>query len=82
MLSYSIVQLKKKIEKSSIALGKLDAAWRPAKPDVDKEILTQEERRSLRQIGLKMDRSLVLGEQTFAILSSLIISWSNYESCS
>lgn len=56
------MQLKKKIEKSSIALGKLNAAWRPAKQDEDIEILTQEERQSLRQIGLKMDRSLVLGE--------------------
>jgi len=75
------MQLKKKIEKSSIALGKLNAAWRPAKEDDDKEILTQEERRSLRQIGLKMDRSLVLGEQIFAIFSSPL-SWSNYKNCS
>lgn len=65
------MQLKKKIEKSSIALGKLNAAWRPAKWDEDKEILIQEERRSLRQIGLKMDRSLVLGEQTSALFSCL-----------
>uniref|UniRef100_A0A1S3X7J1 Chloroplastic group IIA intron splicing facilitator CRS1, chloroplastic n=1 Tax=Nicotiana tabacum TaxID=4097 RepID=A0A1S3X7J1_TOBAC len=78
---HSLYILKKKIEKSSIALGKLDAAWRPAKPDVDKEILTQEERRSLRQIGLKMDRSLVLGRRGVfdGVLAGLHQHWKHRE---
>lgn len=75
------MQLKKKIEKSSIALGKLNAAWRPAKEDDDKEILTQEERRSLRQIGLKMDRSLVLGRRGVfdGVLAGLHQHWKHRE---
>ncbi|KAK4367971.1 hypothetical protein RND71_011763 [Anisodus tanguticus] len=78
---HSLYVLKKKIEKSSIALGKLNAAWRPAKQDEDKEILTQEERRSLRQIGLKMDRSLVLGRRGVfdGVLAGLHQHWKHRE---
>lgn len=73
--------LKKKIEKSSIALGKLNTAWRPAKRDEDMEVLTQEERRSLRQIGLKMDRSLVLGRRGVfdGVLAGLHQHWKHRE---
>ncbi|PHT56674.1 Chloroplastic group IIA intron splicing facilitator CRS1, chloroplastic [Capsicum baccatum] len=78
---HSLYILKKKIEKSSIALGKLNAAWRPAKQDDDKEILTQEEKRSLRQIGLKMDRSLVLGRRCVfdGVLAGLHQHWKHRE---
>ncbi|KAJ8567458.1 hypothetical protein K7X08_019666 [Anisodus acutangulus] len=78
---HSLYVLKKKIEKSSIALGKLNAAWRPFKQDEDKEILTQEERRSLRQIGLKMDRSLVLGRRGVfdGVLAGLHQHWKHRE---
>ncbi|XP_049384304.1 chloroplastic group IIA intron splicing facilitator CRS1, chloroplastic isoform X1 [Solanum stenotomum] len=78
---HSLYILKKKIEKSSIALGKLNAAWRPAKEDDDKEILTQEERRSLRQIGLKMNRSLVLGRRGVfdGVLAGLHQHWKHRE---
>lgn len=78
---HSLDILKKKIEKSSIALGKLNAAWRPAKQDEDIEILTQEERQSLRQIGLKMDRSLVLGRRGVfdGVLTGLHQHWKHRE---
>ncbi|XP_059293338.1 chloroplastic group IIA intron splicing facilitator CRS1, chloroplastic [Lycium ferocissimum] len=73
--------LKQKIQRSSIALGKLNAAWRPAKQDEDNEILTQEEKRSLRQIGLKMDRSLVLGRRGVfdGVLAGLHQHWKHRE---
>ncbi|CAN4083190.1 unnamed protein product [Withania somnifera] len=78
---HSLYVLKKKIEKSSRALGKLNAAWIPSKEDEDKEILTQEERRSLRQIGLKMDRSLVLGRRGIfdGVLAGVHQHWKHRE---
>ncbi|KAF5768859.1 putative RNA-binding, CRM domain, YhbY-like superfamily [Helianthus annuus] len=53
--------LKMKINKASKELAKL--AWEPVEPNADREIITSEERESLRKIGLKMDSTLVLGRR-------------------
>lgn len=66
-----VSQLKKKIETSVKVLEKLDSAWQPSKQDEDKEIITEEEKECLRSIGLKMDGSLVLGnnkQETFSAI--------------
>jgi hypothetical protein len=56
-----IWQLNIKIEKSMKELSKLNAAWAPAEPDADQEMMTEEERQCFQRIGLKMDSCLVLG---------------------
>lgn len=62
-------QLNKKIEKSTNELSKLNSQRTPAEQDVDKEMMTEEEKECLRTIGLKMHSCLVLGKEK---LSSLI----------
>lgn len=68
-----------KIERAVKELEKLNAAWRPAEPDKDQEIITPEERECFRKIGLKMDSSLVLGKQE--LFFSLDFLWV-FSSCS
>ncbi|GFP97430.1 chloroplastic group iia intron splicing facilitator crs1 chloroplastic [Phtheirospermum japonicum] len=55
--------LKKKIEKSAGILEKLNNESRSSEKDPDVEILSEEERRCLREMGLKIDSSLVLGRR-------------------
>ncbi|XP_022884358.1 chloroplastic group IIA intron splicing facilitator CRS1, chloroplastic isoform X2 [Olea europaea var. sylvestris] len=55
--------LKKKKEKSDKTLAALSQAWRPSEQDLDQELITQEERECMREIGLKLDSSLVLGRR-------------------
>ncbi|KAK6125435.1 hypothetical protein DH2020_040829 [Rehmannia glutinosa] len=55
--------LKKKIEKSAKVLEKLKNASRFSEQDPDMEIISEEERRCLREIGLKSDSSLELGRR-------------------
>lgn len=50
------------MEKSEKELSKLNSAWEPSERDADQETLTEEERECLREIGLKMNSSLVLGK--------------------
>lgn len=64
------VQLKSKMSRSAKQLSKLNSGWRPAKEDTDKEMMTEEEKECLRKIGLKMDSSLVLGEEKRLFLLS------------
>ncbi|XVE78683.1 hypothetical protein DITRI_Ditri13aG0166800 [Diplodiscus trichospermus] len=52
-----------KIEKSAKELAKLNSSWQPSEPDVDLEIITEEERECLRKIGLKLSSCLVLGRR-------------------
>lgn len=54
-------QIKLKLDKSEKELAKLNSKWRPSEQAPDREFLTEEERQSLRKIGLKMDESLLLG---------------------
>lgn len=58
-----ILQLNKKIEISAKRLEELNSAWRPAEQDADQEMMIPEERECLRQIGLKMEATLVLGKK-------------------
>ncbi|XP_010922095.1 chloroplastic group IIA intron splicing facilitator CRS1, chloroplastic isoform X2 [Elaeis guineensis] len=55
--------LKQKIEKSEKELAKLNSSWSPLDQAADQELLTEEERRTFRNIGLKMDESLLLGRR-------------------
>lgn len=63
------LQLKSKVEKSTMELFKLNSLWKPSERDDDIEILTNEEKECLRRIGQKMNSSLVLG------MSHWIHSW-------
>lgn len=54
-------QLQLKTERSEKVLVKLNSEWGPADPTLDQELLTEEERQTLRKIGLKMDQTLLLG---------------------
>ncbi|PIN24102.1 hypothetical protein CDL12_03157 [Handroanthus impetiginosus] len=53
--------LRKKIEKSAKILEKLNNVSRFSEQDPDMEIISEEERECLREMGLKTDSSLVLG---------------------
>ncbi|GER48059.1 CRS1 / YhbY (CRM) domain-containing protein [Striga asiatica] len=55
--------LKKKIEKSVKILEKLNSVSRFSEKDPDVEVISEEERRCLREMGLKIDSSLVLGRR-------------------
>ncbi|XP_021755092.1 chloroplastic group IIA intron splicing facilitator CRS1, chloroplastic-like [Chenopodium quinoa] len=53
--------LKIKIEKAEKDLRRINSAWMPSEEELDQEMMTEEERECFRNIGLKMDRFLVLG---------------------
>ncbi|KAL0378058.1 UNVERIFIED_CONTAM: Chloroplastic group IIA intron splicing facilitator CRS1, chloroplastic [Sesamum radiatum] len=55
--------LKKKIEKSAKRLEKLKDASRFSEQDPDVEVISKEERQCLREMGLKIDSSLMLGRR-------------------
>ncbi|KAD7479281.1 hypothetical protein E3N88_02417 [Mikania micrantha] len=63
ILEHKYIILKRKINKASKELAKLNSAWEPAEPNEDREIITSEERECLRKMGLKMDSTLVLGRR-------------------
>uniref|UniRef100_A0A2N9IYQ1 CRM domain-containing protein n=1 Tax=Fagus sylvatica TaxID=28930 RepID=A0A2N9IYQ1_FAGSY len=63
MQEHKLYILNIKIEKSMKELSKLNAAWAPAEPDADQEMMTEEERQCFQRIGLKMDSCLVLGRR-------------------
>ncbi|KAL3630349.1 hypothetical protein CASFOL_023333 [Castilleja foliolosa] len=58
-----LFNLKKKIEKSARILEKLKNELSFSEKDPDVEIISEEERRCLREMGLKIDSSLVLGRR-------------------
>lgn len=72
-----ILQLNKKISVSAKRLAELDCAWEPAEQDADREMMTPEERECLRQIGLKMHSTLVLGRRGIfcGVIESLHQHW-------
>jgi hypothetical protein len=49
------------MERSERELANLRSLTGPLMPKSDKELLTEEERRTLRSIGLKMEKYLLLG---------------------
>lgn len=69
--------LNKKIATSDKRLAELDYAWEPAEKDADQEMMTQEERECLRQVGLKMHSTLVLGRRGVfcGVIESLHQHW-------
>lgn len=69
MTYFYITQLDNKIKKSAKELLKLNAAWMPAEPDADQEMLTEEEKESFQKIGMKMHSCLVLGKQNVTLLN-------------
>ncbi|KAL5072302.1 hypothetical protein RYX36_011286 [Vicia faba] len=73
--------LNKKIERSSIELSKLNAAWNPSGEDIDLEIMTDEERECFRKMGLKMRSCLVLGRRGIfdGVLEGLHQHWKHRE---
>lgn len=60
-------------------LAKLNSAWRPADPDADKEMISEEERECFRKIGQKMDSSLLLGKDRVQFPNCFICSFSPIE---
>ncbi|XP_021763586.1 chloroplastic group IIA intron splicing facilitator CRS1, chloroplastic-like [Chenopodium quinoa] len=60
---HKLAILKIKIEKAEKDLRKLNSAWMPSEEELDQELLTEEERECFRNLGLKMDRFLVLGRR-------------------
>ncbi|KAB8108253.1 hypothetical protein EE612_043746 [Oryza sativa] len=60
---WRLSMLTKKIERSNQVLAKLHSSWSPSKKDGDRELLTEEERRIFRKIGLKMDEHVLLGRR-------------------
>ncbi|CAK8574524.1 unnamed protein product [Lathyrus sativus] len=73
--------LNKKIERSSIELSKINAAWKPSGEDIDLEIMTDEERECFRKMGLKMRSCLVLGRRGIfdGVLEGLHQHWKHRE---
>lgn len=63
-----VLQLKKKIEKSSKVLEKLKNESRLAEEEPDLEIISDEERVYLREMGLRIKSSLVLGKKKISFL--------------
>ncbi|KAL8476649.1 hypothetical protein ACS0TY_029079 [Phlomoides rotata] len=59
----SLLILKRKIEKSAKELEKLKNASKLSQRDPDMEIISKEERVCLREMGLRIDSSLVLGRR-------------------
>ncbi|PKA65289.1 Chloroplastic group IIA intron splicing facilitator CRS1, chloroplastic [Apostasia shenzhenica] len=59
----SLFTLNVKIERSQKVLSKFNKTWSPLELSADRELLTEEERESLRKVGLKMDEFLLLGRR-------------------
>lgn len=68
-----------KIEKSQKILAQLNSSWSPF--SADQELLTEEERESLRKIGLKMDKILLLGRRGIydGVIESIHQHWKHRE---
>uniref|UniRef100_A0A0E0LU69 CRM domain-containing protein n=1 Tax=Oryza punctata TaxID=4537 RepID=A0A0E0LU69_ORYPU len=60
---WRLSMLTKKIDRSNQVLAKLHSSWSPSNKDADRELLTEEERRIFRKIGLKMDEHVLLGRR-------------------
>ncbi|KAI4388950.1 hypothetical protein MLD38_001234 [Melastoma candidum] len=73
--------MKSKLKKSTKQLRKLNDGCTSAEPDYDKEIITEEERVCLRNIGLKMDGTLVLGKRGVfdGVIEALHQHWKHRE---
>ncbi|KAH0463790.1 hypothetical protein IEQ34_006576 [Dendrobium chrysotoxum] len=77
----SLFILKAKIGKSEKVLAKLSSSWSPSELSADRELLTEEERESLRKIGMKMDKILLLGRRGVfdGVIGSIHQHWKHRE---
>ncbi|XP_020571490.1 chloroplastic group IIA intron splicing facilitator CRS1, chloroplastic [Phalaenopsis equestris] len=73
--------LKVKLGKSEKVLRKLSSSWSPSELSADRELLTEEERESLRKIGMKMDKILLLGRRGIydGVIASIHQHWKHRE---
>ncbi|XP_078152777.1 maize chloroplast splicing factor-like protein isoform X1 [Carex rostrata] len=73
--------LRKKIERSEREMTKLKALSGPLMPNSDIELLTEEERSTLRSIGLKMEKHLLLGRRGVydGVIGSVHQHWKHKE---
>ncbi|GMH19022.1 hypothetical protein Nepgr_020863 [Nepenthes gracilis] len=78
---HKLAILKMKIERSAKELLKLNSAWKPSEQEPDQELITGEERECFRKIGLKMDRTLLLGRRGVfsGVLEGLHQHWKHRE---
>ncbi|XP_058088029.1 chloroplastic group IIA intron splicing facilitator CRS1, chloroplastic isoform X2 [Magnolia sinica] len=78
---HKLLILKLKTERSEKQLAKLNSSWSPADAASDQEMLTEEERQILRNIGLKMDEILLLGRRGIydGIIGSIHQHWKHRE---
>ncbi|XP_078152778.1 maize chloroplast splicing factor-like protein isoform X2 [Carex rostrata] len=77
----SELKLRKKIERSEREMTKLKALSGPLMPNSDIELLTEEERSTLRSIGLKMEKHLLLGRRGVydGVIGSVHQHWKHKE---
>ncbi|KAL5726431.1 hypothetical protein ACHQM5_009474 [Ranunculus cassubicifolius] len=78
---HKLTLLSRKIERSTRELSKINSAWKISEKDVDQELITDEERNSLLKMGLKMNRTLVLGRRGVfdGIIGSMHQHWKHRE---
>ncbi|KAL0920975.1 hypothetical protein M5K25_007997 [Dendrobium thyrsiflorum] len=77
----SLFILKAKIGKSEKVLAKLNSSRSPSELSADRELLTEEEKESLRKIGMKMDKILLLGRRGVydGVIGSIHQHWKHRE---
>lgn len=77
----SLFNLNVKIEKSEKVLARLNSSWSLSTFSADRELLIEEERESLRNIGLKMDKILLLGRRGIydGVIESIHQHWKHRE---
>ncbi|KAF5189677.1 Chloroplastic group iia intron splicing facilitator crs1 protein [Thalictrum thalictroides] len=78
---HKLLLLKRKIERSAKALSKLNSAWKIAENDVDQELITEEERSCLQKMGLRTNKTLVLGRRGVfdGVIGSMHQHWKHRE---
>ncbi|XP_078431120.1 maize chloroplast splicing factor-like protein isoform X2 [Wolffia australiana] len=80
-LERQLRSIKFKLERSEAQLSRLNSKWRLTEETADPEFLTEEERQSLRKIGLKMDEFLLLGRRGVydGTVASIHMHWKHRE---
>ncbi|PIA33367.1 hypothetical protein AQUCO_04100055v1 [Aquilegia coerulea] len=78
---HKLLLLKRKIERSARELSKLNSAWKISEKDNDQELITEEERNCLQKMGLRTDKTLVLGRRGVfdGVIGSMHQHWKHRE---